>query len=255
MTDPISEATDAVEGATSTRPRSRLGKAGQPPVAPGAFVAGARRALLRRAALWTLAVTGWVVAAIFIIYSHGQSDRVRNTRHDALTQVADITAVLDGTVAIQHFLATEKNAQAVHLAPLQPLPAAAFASFLYGSGQSRGAVVVDALPAMEAGHFYAVWVRDSDKRWWLVGELTPSRAGAEASTLVTAPRPLDQYSSVSLNVEARTDVPSPTTDMLFIARLPAAPAVDQHTSSTTAARARPATRVALRSGQSSRRRM
>ncbi len=181
---------------------------------------GTLLARLTKAMAWCLGVTGWVVAAIFILYSHGESDRVRNTRQADGTQVARISAILNGTVAVQHFLAVTKHAQTIDMAPQQRLRGDASATFLYTAGSGRGAIVVDGLPALHPGHVYAVWVRDMDQRWWHVGSVAPSSPGAEASALLMAPVALDRYGSVSLDIEARQDVTSPTSNMLFAVRLP-----------------------------------
>lgn len=189
----------------------------------GAAAGGeSRLAHLARAGAWSLGVTGWVVAAIFVIYSHGESDRVRNTRHATATQVAGLAASLDGTQAIQHFLDTTEYAEAIAIPPLQRRQDTAHATFLYAPGTTHGAVVLKGLPAVHPGHYYVVWARGPDRSWWLIGWVTPSSASAEASSLLTAPRSLEQYSTISIDIESRLGVSTPTSNMLFGVRLPAA---------------------------------
>ena len=173
---------------------------------------------LAHAMAWCLGAAGWILAAVFILYSHGQSDRVRNSRQAAATQVASMSAALDGALAVQQFLATTSSTQVVVMSPLDRRSGAASATFLFGVGKV-GAIMVDGLPVAPPEHFYAVWVRGRDRSWWLSGSVTPAIKGAEASGLVTAPRPISQYSSVSLDVESRLDVPTPSNRMLFTARL------------------------------------
>ena len=189
----------------------------QTPAAAGRW-RGSRYLGLARALVWCLGAAGWVVAAVFILYSHGESDRVRDTRHATATQVASMSAALGGALAVQHYLSTTSSTRVVVLSPLDRRPGAASATFLFGAGK-LGAIVVDGLPAAPPGHFYAVWVRGRDRSWRLGGTVTPAIKGAEASGLVAAPRPLNQYSSVSLDLESRIDVPTPSHRMLFTAKL------------------------------------
>lgn len=181
---------------------------------------GTLLARLTVAAAWILGVTGWVVAAAFILYSHGESDRVRNTRHDAATQVAQMAVEVNSTLTLQHFLAMFRDARALEMMPARGVAAGAMATFLFANGGSSGAIVVSGLAAQSSGRVYAVWVRRTRRDWRLVGWVAPATDKAEASAVITAPQPFDQYVSVSLDIESRLNVSTPTSSMLFTAQLP-----------------------------------
>jgi hypothetical protein len=163
---------------------------------------------------WAAAVIGWTVAAVFILYSHGQSDRVGSTLRDTRSALAQMSQALDSARTAQDY-ASITGARIVQLTSLRSTGARATVNVLTAPGSLQGMVAARALPLLKAGQLYAVWARRDGAGFDLLATFTPVRPDGTAVTALRGAQALDKYRSVFVDIESNPSVRSPSSETLW----------------------------------------
>jgi hypothetical protein len=168
---------------------------------------------------WLIAAVGWLVAALFLVYSHGQSDRLRITRQDDRVAAGKLTLSLTQALIVQHFAAT----LGVHAVALLPPTGGAGGTLLYIPGYLHGALVIRGLPVPATGQVYALWAQSRSGALTLLGTLAPAEKGAETAAVVEGPMALDAYRSVAVTGSRVANPQSPLGPVLLRGSFGASP--------------------------------
>jgi hypothetical protein len=181
--------------------------------------------LLFRTVPWSAAVTGWLLAAAFIIYSHGQSDRVTAQQQDYQAQIATLTQQLRTTgqqyadaKTVQDYLSTP-GLRVVPLTYMAGVARHTTVSLVMAPQFAHAVVVARGLAILPAGKIYAVWARGSGDLYVRLGDLTTHGPRAEGVSLVLGPHAIDTYRTVGVTIERQPVSNQPSTPLVFAATL------------------------------------
>jgi hypothetical protein len=169
--------------------------------------------VLLHAVPWTVAVIGWLVAAGFIAYSHGQSDRLRTTRHTFSATIDSLQRQVLQANEVQGYLSTP-NIQIVTLYPPHPNHWQASVTLLLSPHYATALLVARGLPALPPRRVYGIWIRGDGGLYIRLGTLTISGARREGVAVVVGPRTFEHFTSVELTVEASTATGQPTAPVI-----------------------------------------
>jgi hypothetical protein len=167
---------------------------------------------------WTLAAVGWIVASALLAYSHGQSDRVRNTRQDLQQQINTLDHNLDVAESVQTFVTTP-GVQTLSFALTHPVDGHPILDLLMVPGELSAAVVGHGLPKLTTGQSYVVWARDTRNHVDRVGALLPSGPRGSVAAIITGKAPADQYRAIEITIETDQVAGLPTSPALFTVRV------------------------------------
>lgn len=181
--------------------------------------------VLFRTIPWTLAMAGWLVAIVFIIYSHGQNDRLRTERQGAQAQLASIAgqlrstqSQLDSALSVQAYLMTPRL-QVVPLTYMAGVARHTSVSLIVGQHYAHALMVARGLAVLPQSTSYVVWAKASRTQYVRLGVLTTSGPRAEGATLLAAPAPIDGFRAVGLTIESGAAPNQPSTPLVFAATL------------------------------------
>jgi hypothetical protein len=183
--------------------------------------------LLFRTVPWTVAVLGWLVAAAFIIYSHGQSDRLATQRQDYQARIDALNRQLSTTQQqlaaaeiIQGYLPTP----GLRVVPLKYMAGVArhtTLNLLMAPHIAHAVIVARGLAILPAGKTYAVWARAGKGLYVHLGDLTTGGPRAEGVSLVLGPQAIDTYRTAGVTIESQPVPDQPSTPLVFAATLEA----------------------------------
>lgn len=174
--------------------------------------------LLLQTVPWTAAAIGWLVAALLLIYSHGQSDRIATSKLDDQVQIDDLTAQRNNALTVQQYLATPgvrvlpllyKAGQAPHTT----------VNFILASGYAHGVIVARGLRVLGSDRAYKVWALQAGGTYVGIGSLVTSGPRAEGVSLVVAPAALNTYTMLGISLERLPLHAQPTGPLIFAGRI------------------------------------
>jgi hypothetical protein len=152
-----------------------------------------------------------------MIYSHGQADRVRTTQQDSQAKVSKLTQALSAALIVQDYAATS-GVKLLSFSPLQPLGGSSILSVMTAPRDRQGVLAARRLPVLQSGQFYAVWGRRQDSHYELLGTFVPGSRDASVAQVLEGTLSLDLYSAISINIESRPAIQSPSSAMIWAVR-------------------------------------
>lgn len=183
-----------------------------------------RRWRLRRAALvrlvtwtipWVLAVLGWLVAFAFIVYSHGQSDRLATTHQADQTQIAQLIAERNAASTVEDFLLTP----GVRVSPLIYQAGTApdtNVTLFSAPGYIHGVIAARGLARLPKQKIYVIWAVNVAGGIIRMGTLTTSGPRAQGASTIVAPHALDNYARIGISIEPVPPPRQPTAALIFL---------------------------------------
>ncbi|HWE63914.1 MAG TPA: anti-sigma factor, partial [Chloroflexota bacterium] len=139
--------------------------------------------LLLRSIPWTVAIASCVLVAFLLVYSHGQSDRIRTMGQDDQLLIASLTAQRNQAETIQQFLLT---------------PGVTVLPLIYQAGQAQHTYVglfevpgyihavigARGLAVLPKGMLYQVWAQQRQGAYVALGTLLTAGPLAEGASVI-----------------------------------------------------------------------
>lgn len=171
---------------------------------------------------WTMAVVGWLVASAFLIFSHGQADRIATAGLDTQAQLRALTAQLDDARVIRDFMLTP----GVKAAPLIYQAGTAHhtnVTLFYAPGYIHAVIAARGLAQLPSNKVYCVWARSPASGYVFLGTLSTSGIRSEGVAILVAPHTLDSYGAVGVSIEHTPAPRQPVNSLIFLLKGRAAP--------------------------------
>ncbi len=205
-------ATTEVASAPAPPPHATAG----PPVHPRASVRATWRKVPAQAP-WAAAIAGWIVAVTALIYSHGQSDRVRVTRENAADDIATYKRQLSGASTLRAFL-TSPDLQILPLKNWVSATSNTRVELITRARSSQDIILAENLATPLSGEIYVVWLKVNNRRYQRVGMFATGPHG-QGLTIVNAAFPLEGTSILGISEEPTPAPNLPSAPMLFTVTL------------------------------------
>lgn len=174
---------------------------------------------LRRFFFWTVpwaaALLGWIAAAALVLYDHGVSDRLADTRINDQSQLAVVTAERDTARAIQDFLFTP----GVVVSPMTYQAGTARhtnVTLFSAPGYIHGVVAARGLVPLPNDKIYCIWARTLSGAYVSLGTLITAGVRAQGVSIVVGPEPLDQYPAIGISIEWAPAPSRPHSPLIFL---------------------------------------
>jgi len=176
----------------------------------------ARRWMLWGAAasliLFTVLLSALIMANVYLV---GQVNALR----DSQTQLASLIASAPTPANTFNVSRSGQDHHRQLTANLDDVPAESSALITWNSTDRIGALFVQHMPPLPAGHVYQLWVvKGAEAQVMSLGVFSINEQGAGTLTF-QANVPIESFDAVGITVEPSTGSPSPTTPHMLIARL------------------------------------
>jgi hypothetical protein len=167
---------------------------------------------------WTAAVLGWILAAGFIVYSHGQADRLRANRQTLTATIGGLQSQLAQASVVQNFVSTPQI-QVVALQSPRLAHLRASVNLIYSAQYATALLVARGLPFLPRGRVYTIWVRGDGGPYIRLGTLTIRGVGHNGVAVVVGPRTFEHYTTVELIIESSRASRQPATSIVGTAAI------------------------------------
>ncbi len=196
--------TRTLEVATEVAAASAAQRGRRPPAGRAAGQSTRHTAPWQRVLLfslpWTVAVLGWIVAASFIAYSHGQTDRLRVTRQSLTATITSLQFQVTQASAVINYISTPQIQVTAFQSPHLTRWGASV-SLLYSAHYATALLVARGLPVLPADRAYTIWARGDGGPYIRLGTLTIKGARHDGVAIVVGSRSFEHVSSVVLSIE------------------------------------------------------
>jgi hypothetical protein len=175
------------------------------------------RTTVPRQVPWIAGATGWIVAAVAIVYSHGLSDRVRVTKESSAQDIARYKGQLSQAATLRAFLTSPD----LRILPLKNWVSATSntrVELITRARSSQEIILAQNLARPPSGEVYVVWIKVENHRYQRVGTFTTGPHG-QGLTIVNAAFPLEGSSTLGISEEPTPAPDAPTTPMLLTVTL------------------------------------